>query len=121
MTRDTLVKHKETVIIYEKNGPIIVNYNVLLTQLDSKTIVQPIINYTTTKQPLTCSNYGKIGCAKETYHNMKKEKHVIHFVLTKVVEPTAKVIAQHVKPTRVPLRYPCMIYSSSKHHAFTCP
>jgi hypothetical protein len=29
----------------------------------------------------------------------------------------AEVTTQHVKPTRMPLRYPCIIYSSSKHHA----
>jgi hypothetical protein len=41
MTRDTFIKHKEVVMIYGKNKPIITNYNVLLTQ--------PIINDTTIK------------------------------------------------------------------------
>ncbi len=61
MARDTLIKHKEIVVICEKNGPIIANYNILITQLESKLIAQPIITYTTSRQQLTCSNYGKIG------------------------------------------------------------
>jgi hypothetical protein len=31
------------------------------------------------------------------------------------------VIAQHVKSARVPLRYPCIIYSSSKHRVPNYP
>jgi hypothetical protein len=38
MTRDTLIKHKEFVMIYEESRPIITNYNVLLTQLESKLV-----------------------------------------------------------------------------------
>ncbi len=45
MTRDTFIKHKEVAMICEKNKPIIINYNILLTQLDSKLLAQPIINY----------------------------------------------------------------------------
>jgi hypothetical protein len=56
-----------------------------------------------------------------TYHNRKKEKHVIHFVPIKVVELIAKVIAQPIEPTKVPLRYPCVIYSKFEHLAFTNP
>jgi hypothetical protein len=36
------------------------------------------------KQPLTYSNYGKIGHAKETCHNKKKEETTILFISTKV-------------------------------------
>ncbi len=32
-----------------------------------------------------------------------------------------EVSAQHVKPIRVPLRYPYIIYSNSKHCATNCP
>jgi hypothetical protein len=45
MTRDTFIKHKEVVVIYEKNRPIITNYNVLLTQPKSKLLAQSIVNY----------------------------------------------------------------------------
>ncbi len=42
-------------------------------------------------------------------------------MLTKGIEPIVKVIAQHVKPTRIPLKYLCIICSNSKHHAPNCP
>jgi len=38
MTRHTLIKHKEIAIIYEESGLVIANYNVLLTQLESKLV-----------------------------------------------------------------------------------
>jgi len=50
----------------------------------------------------------------------RKKKHVIHVVPTKVAELIVEVIAQLIKPTRVPLRYPCMIYFSFKH-VLDCP
>jgi len=49
MTRDTFIKHKEVTMINEKNEPIIVNYNVLIIQLKSKEVAQPIVHYITTK------------------------------------------------------------------------
>ncbi len=48
MTRDTFIKHKEATMINEKNGPIIVDYNVLIIQLESKKVTQPIVHYITT-------------------------------------------------------------------------
>jgi hypothetical protein len=67
MTKDTFIKYKETTVICNKTKPVITNYNVLMIQLKSKLVAQPIITYTTTKQQLTCSNYGKTGHGKETY------------------------------------------------------
>jgi hypothetical protein len=52
---------------------------------------------------------------------MKKEKPSIIVVPTKVAELVARVIARLVKPTRVPLKYPYIIYSSFEHHAPDCP
>jgi hypothetical protein len=40
MIRDTLIKHKEVVVIYEESGPIVANYNALIIQLKSKPIAQ---------------------------------------------------------------------------------
>jgi hypothetical protein len=31
-----------------------------------------------------------------------------------------EVTAQHVKPTKMPLRYPCIICFSFEHYAFNC-
>jgi hypothetical protein len=58
---------------------------------------------------------------KETYHNRKKEEPTILIVPTKVAKPVDEVIEQLIKPTIVPLRYPCIIYFSSEHHALDCP
>lgn len=74
-----------------------------------------------TRQYLTCSNYGKTSHVKETCHNKKKEKPTIRVVPNNVAVPMAKVTAQLVKPTIVPLRYLCIIYYSSKHCALDCP
>jgi hypothetical protein len=39
----------------------------------------------------------------------------------KVDELMVEVIAQSIKPIGVPLRYPCIICSSFKHHTPDCP
>jgi hypothetical protein len=49
MTRDTFIKHKEIVVIYEESGPIIANYNALITQPKSKLVAMPIVTYTIAK------------------------------------------------------------------------
>ncbi len=38
MMKDTFIKHKENVMICEESGPVIANYNVLITQLKSKPV-----------------------------------------------------------------------------------
>jgi hypothetical protein len=38
MTRNTLIKHKEVVMICEESGQIITNYNVLINQPESKLV-----------------------------------------------------------------------------------
>jgi hypothetical protein len=63
MTKYTLIKHKEITMICEESGLVIENYNVLITQPKSKLVAQPIIIYTTARQHLTCSKYGKIDHA----------------------------------------------------------
>jgi hypothetical protein len=121
MMKDTLIKHKEAIVIYEESGLVIANYNVLIIQPKSKPVAQFIVTYTIAKQQLTYSNCGKIGHAKETCHNKKREELAALIVPTKVVKLVVEVTAQLVKPTRVPLRYPCYICFSSKHHAHDCP
>jgi hypothetical protein len=37
MKRDTLMEHKETVVVCEENGPISLSYNVLLTTSETNT------------------------------------------------------------------------------------
>jgi hypothetical protein len=64
MMRDTLIKHKETTMICEESGSIIVNYNALIIQPEFKPKSKPIITYTIVRQQLTCSNNGKTSHAK---------------------------------------------------------
>ncbi len=89
----------------------------MITHPKSKLVAQLVVTYITIKQQLTCSNYGKIGHAKGTCHNRKKKEPTTHVISTKVIESIVGVNAQHVKLTRVPLKYPCIICCSSKHHA----
>jgi hypothetical protein len=49
---------------------------------------------------------------KETCHNKKKEKPIVLIVPTKVAKLVVEVIAVLVKPTKVPLKYPCINYFS---------
>jgi hypothetical protein len=51
---------------------------------------------------------------------MKIKEPIVPFVSTKVVKLVVEVIAQLVK-ARVPLKYPCIIYFYSEHHAPNCP
>jgi len=65
MTKDTLISYKELIVICEECGLVITNYNILITQLKSKLVAQPIITYITTRQRLTYSNYGKTSHTKK--------------------------------------------------------
>ncbi len=121
MARDTLIKHKEAIMIYEKNKLVKTNCNTLITHPESKLVAQLVVIYTTIKQQLTYSNCGKIGHVKETYHNKKKEEHVVPSTSTKVDELIVGVITQPIKPTRVPLKYPYIICSNFEHCALDCP
>ncbi len=69
---------------------LLANYNILITQLKSKPVAQPIVTYTTSKQRLTYLNCGKMVHAKETCHNKKKEESVVLVVPTKVTKAVAK-------------------------------
>ncbi len=50
MTGNTLIEHKEAAIICEESRLVITNYNILIIQLESKPVAQPIVNYTIFKQ-----------------------------------------------------------------------
>jgi hypothetical protein len=93
MIRYTLIKHWEAAMICEENGPVIADYNVLITQLEFKLITQPIVHYITTKHPPTCSNYGKIGHDKEICHKQKREEPIVLIVPTKNIELVVEIIA----------------------------
>ncbi len=93
MKKNTLIKHKEVVVICEESGMVIANYNALRTHPKSKLVAQPSVTYITFKQHLTCSNCGKISHAKETCHKIKKENLTVPIVPIKVVELIVEGIA----------------------------
>jgi hypothetical protein len=43
MRKHTLIEHKEAIVVCEENGPISLNYNVLLTTLDINVVVNPVV------------------------------------------------------------------------------
>jgi len=72
MKRDTLIEHKEAIVVCEENGPISMSYNVLLTTPDINTVAKPTIHVVTTKSTSTCTNCGKTNHTLGTCHNRKK-------------------------------------------------
>jgi hypothetical protein len=121
MIRNTLIKHKEIVVICEESRLVIANHHTLITQPKSKLVAQHVVTYTIARQQLTCSNYGKIGHVEKPRHNKKKEEPTIPIVPIKVIELVAKVFTQPAKLARMPLRYPCIICFNFEHHALNCP
>jgi hypothetical protein len=51
----------------------------------------------------------------------RKKKPVVPILPAKDVKLEVEVTTQLVKPTRMPLRYPCIICSSFEHRAFHYP
>jgi hypothetical protein len=67
MRRNTLIEHKEVVVVCEESGPI--SLNVLLATPETNTIVKHVIHVVITISTLACTNYGKISHSIKTYHN----------------------------------------------------
>lgn len=88
------------------------SHNALLITPKMNVVIKPIVLVDSTKSTITCTNYGKIGDSIETYHNQKREMPIAPFVPIKSIEPIVGVIAQAIKPFRIPLRYPCTICSN---------
>jgi len=113
MKRDTLIEHKEVVVICEENGPISLGYNDLITTPEANIIIKHVIHAATTKSTLTCTNYGKIGHSLKTYHNRKIEVLVMQTIVIKSIEHVAKTKTQLVKLGRIHVCYPYIICFSA--------
>jgi hypothetical protein len=85
--RNTLIEHKEVVVTCEENGPVNLNYNVLLTIPKTNTIIKHIVHVVTTKSTLACTNYGKTGHSVKTCHNKKKKVLIVPTFTIKYIEP----------------------------------
>jgi uncharacterized membrane protein len=72
MKKNTLIQHKEIVVICEESGPISLSYNVILNTLEVNIIIKHVILTIIAKSTLTCTNCGKTNHSMETYHSRKK-------------------------------------------------
>jgi len=61
MKKNTLIEHKEAIVVCEESGLISLNYNVLLTTLKVNIVAKPVVPINITKLTLTYTNYGKTG------------------------------------------------------------
>ncbi len=51
----------------------------------------------------------------ETCHNKKKKVPIIPLTIVKSIKHVAKTKTQLIKPTKIPIRYPYIIYYITKH------
>jgi len=118
--RNSLIEHKEVVVVCEESGPINLSYNVLLTTPEVNTIIKPIILVVTTKSTLTYTNCDKTGHLVETCHNKKKEVPSVPTVTFKSTKLITKIKTQLVKLGRIPICYPYIICFTKKHKYGEC-
>jgi len=70
--KDTLIKHKEVVIVCKESEPISKSYNDTLTTPKTNTIIKTIVNCISTKSSLVCISYGITSHIIETCHKQKE-------------------------------------------------
>jgi hypothetical protein len=97
MKKDTLIEHKETILICEENGHVSLSYNDLLTTLEANIVIEPVVRIAIAKSSLTCTNYGKIGHSLKTYHNREKEVPIVPTATFKSIELVTKTKTQSIK------------------------
>ncbi len=115
MKRDTLIEHKEVVVVCEKNGFVSLSSNVLLTTPKANTIVKPIIHVVITKSTLTCAKCGKTGHTLETCHNKKRDVPIVPTTAVKSTKFVVETKTELAKSGRILVHYPCVIYSNVEH------
>jgi len=121
MKINTLIEHKEVVVVCEESAPISLSYNVLLTTLEVNAIIKLVVLVVTAKSTLTCTNCGKIRHSVETYHKRTKEVPVMPTTIIKFIELITKTKTQLVKSGKTLAHYPCIICSNVEHRFGKCP
>jgi len=86
MKINTLIEHKEAIIICEESGPISLSYNVLLTTLEVNVVVKLVVFIIIVKSTLTYINCVKTSHSMETCHNKKEEVLVVLITIVKSIE-----------------------------------
>jgi hypothetical protein len=72
MKINTLIEHKETIVVCEENRFVSMSYNVLLTTPEVNVRVKLVIHVVIAKSALTTTDYGKTDHSMETCHNKKR-------------------------------------------------
>jgi hypothetical protein len=73
LKRDTLIKHKEVVIVCKESEPISKSYNDTLTTPKNNTTIKIIVSSISTKSSLVYISCGITNHTIETCHKQKKE------------------------------------------------
>jgi hypothetical protein len=96
------------------------SYNALLTTLEANIVVKHVVPVVIAKSTLTCTNCGKTSHTLKTCHNRKGEVLVVLTATIRSIEPLTETKTQLAKSGRIPIHYPCIIYSSAKHRFGEC-
>jgi hypothetical protein len=121
MKRNTLIEHKEAIVVCEESGPINLSYNVLLTTPKDNTVVKLVVPIVTTKSTLTYTNCGKTGHSVETCYNKKREVSIMPTITIKSIEPVIRTKTQPIKSGKILICYPYIICYNAEHRFRKCP
>ncbi len=83
LKRDTLIEHKEVVVVWEESGPISLSYNALLTTPHVSIVFKLVVHVVIAKSSLTSTNCGKIGHTFDICYNRKREVQVVPTTIVK--------------------------------------
>jgi len=119
MKRNTLIEHKEIVVVCEESGHVSMSYNVLLTKPKANAGVKLVVLVMIVKSTLTCTDYGKTSHSMETYHN--KKKNVLVVPIAKSTKHVIGTKTQLVKSRKILVHYPCIICYNIGHRCGKCP
>jgi len=97
MKRNTLIEHKEVVVICEESGLVSMNYNAPLITLEANARVKHVVLVVTTKSTFTCTNYSKTSHLMEIYNNNKKQVTIVATIIVKFTELVVRTKTQLVK------------------------
>jgi hypothetical protein len=117
MKKNTLIKHKEAIVICEESELVSLSYNALITTLEVNIVVKPIILIVIAKSTLTRTNCGKIGHLVNTCHNRKRKVPMLLIATIKSIKLVVGTKTQPIKSRKIHVHYPYIICFSVKHRS----
>jgi hypothetical protein len=121
MKKNTLIKHKEAIVICEESELVCLNYNALITTLEANTMVKHVVPIVIAKSTLTCTNCGKIRHLVDTCYNRKREIPIVPTATIKSIKLVVGTKTQPIKSGKIRVHYPYIICFSVKHRSRECP